>query len=565
MSTSVFVRRGRDVTRFWRRPLFITFVFLLITLLAWFFIARNLAHRHEPFECSDNFVEYVESPTESIGVHESQIYIGMVTGRGVMKARAKPAHDAWMRHFRPQNNFIFTTEASQDTSQEDHEWFPDAKIVEVPDSGDDYWSAQYRFVYGMKYLLEIAQKRQDDKVRWFYITDDDTFVVPRNLYRLIARLNAQKKYEEPAFVGNCNYPHTDRFLGGSGVLITKPALELYFENEHTCAHKFEKRKVEQYYDYDLPICYQEILKAKGLPFKPCTSAPEMFTRMLVDKCSSAYVPPLDYQLGSFHKHIMNSAAFHFYYKPEDMKNIIEFYPREYFDIRQCTPHYFELDELMQHKNEIETPVAKKVTDSDIRVVRVSKTDDQTLAKSIAEQKTKKKKLWVLFVGQETCVETNDLLPKVLSYYKPSEALLIGGIATRKDMQSRKIPFGAGFAVSQEWINRATMNCEDNLEKCAKIVLKQVPRLITDETVRIREGSFLVHHPLHYCTKEGIQHFDVVEGPLRPEEMAVFGPSSDKDDKCFPQLYTSGTYHFEMWQKLEQEKKEKQKNKRNKIL
>jgi hypothetical protein len=505
----------------------LTTLFFIVFLLLWTKNTRN-GSSITASDCTDTFEEL---KNDKIGVHENQLYIAVVTGRREMKVRAKLAHDAWLQHFKPSNNFVFTsppTKHDEDISN----LFTHATVISVPDSVDDYWAAQYRFVYGMKYLLDVANSRNDNNVRWFLIADDDTFIIPRNLFRLLAKLSLQYKHEIPSFFGNCNYPRTDRFLGGAGVLITKPALQLYFDNYHKCSVQIEMQKYQQYYDIVVPDCYYEILQEKKLSYEVCTHVEELYARRFEDKCSYRHMPHIQFQPNGFGKNLQNTASVHFYKDKNEVQSMLSMFPRDYFEVKRCVTHYFDRKELLTHKFDANARAMEKTPRVEIEVHRLQTGSDEEIVK---EMILRSKKPWHVFVLKSTCVDLGSALPRLLSQFTETEPLFIVGDASPTDLAKERITIGAGFILSRTFITNTLGNCKEGA--CVKDVLN---RLRSFKDHKVIHGSILEEHPLDYCSKSGMYHTDT-KYPFNKEEIAIFPPYRNLNGSlvCNPPLFVRG--------------------------
>jgi hypothetical protein len=186
----------------------------------------------------------------------SDLYIAMVTGGNFFTSRALPSYKNWMQQFSAQNNFIITS------NDELNYELPRANIVRILNpngSQNSYWHAQYRFVESMYLLYAIAHNRNDTRVKWFMLTDDDTFIVPYNLMTLIQDLNIKGYDNNISIIGNAL---PNRIFSGGGVLFSRNALQLIIDHYSNCP---EGRNSKEYYDVALSICVRKILDSMGNP------------------------------------------------------------------------------------------------------------------------------------------------------------------------------------------------------------------------------------------------------------------------------------------------------------
>ncbi|KAL0487822.1 1 TM domain-containing transmembrane protein [Acrasis kona] len=483
--------------------------------------------------------EFTEQQNNQIGVREEQVYLSMVSGSLKLEEKARHSYSAWMTFFKPENNFIVTTTPKDISLRSNYKnWFGNSNIVEVKGSKNDYWSAQYRFYYAMKNMYKTAVLREDEDVRWFFVADDDSFVIPLNMYRAIAYHNSRGLHKKPVFLGMCNYPESDRFLGGAGVLISKPALKLLINFESLCEEPIQKQAEDHYYDLDVPRCFLDIASKLNIQVSGCYSAPQMFDRMLIDRCSKAYSVVDVMQPHGFRSYLESMVSYHRYYKKEDIDDIKSFYPQnKYFDIGHC-PHYFSLSSF---KKEDEAKVKIKervVADSPSISIDVKRVDEANSDESILRAIGRKTKSdWTVIIGPSSCSDQQGL-ENMLYKYKSKSVHIFTGTASNKVDSGRLLPLGSGLIVSKGWVAKVFKDCKVINKSCIKSALQNARQ----HKIIVKRGEILEQHPLQFCTPEGKDHPD---GKYRIDTRFV-GIYGSYNGTCEHEVYEYGTQHFEMW-------------------
>jgi hypothetical protein len=236
------------------------FVFLLIVCFA--IITRPIIIHNWRNSLRD--VAILKATESDPQIHDSpsisDIYISMVTGGSYFASRAVAAYQYWMQHFAAQNNFIITSNDEKSYA------LPRANIVKITSphgSRDSYWAAQYRFVEAMFFMYAIAEKRNDKLVKWFMVTDDDTFVIPYNLLKLTQELNNQGLDKNISIVGNA-LSDGSRLFSGAGVIFSRDALKMIVDHYANCA----KGQYPKEYDLTLTTCVRKMLDDLGRENQP---------------------------------------------------------------------------------------------------------------------------------------------------------------------------------------------------------------------------------------------------------------------------------------------------------
>ncbi|KAL0481897.1 hypothetical protein AKO1_011351 [Acrasis kona] len=464
--------------------------------------------------------KYIEHVEYKIGVNQNQVYIAVASGANMLESKAKVAHDEWLNRFKPENNYIITTKLNSTIFSKANKWFPNAHVIQVPNSEDNYWSAQYRFFYAMQYMYRASVERNDNKVRWFYVADDDTFVIPYQFYKLMARLHSENIHLRPAIVGRCEYPTSERFYGGSGVLINTLAMKLLMENLNLCSVALDSSmpRVGHYYDIDVPKCFIEIADKLKISVQGCIPAPEMSDRMFKDKCTKKYFPSIQEQPKGL------------YYKKTDIDQLKSVYGPEHFDVGDTL--YFERTAPLVFSKDITHLSNKQMNRTIIRVPdNPCDTDIANSISDIVDMNTD----WYVIVPSSACITNSNFDES----FVPTVPIVIAGSSSRVWKPNHKIPFGSGLIISNSWVKK--MNLQ-NSDKSSRI--KFVFDNISGEQIKIRDGIILQHHPLQLCENPNNFYIDGLYA-VHPDRIIVHGSINNS---CTNNYYEEGSQHHEMWAK-----------------
>uniref|UniRef100_A0A3B4E0G6 Glycoprotein-N-acetylgalactosamine 3-beta-galactosyltransferase 1 n=1 Tax=Pygocentrus nattereri TaxID=42514 RepID=A0A3B4E0G6_PYGNA len=141
----------------------------------------------------------------------------VLTGPQFLESRAKHVHATWGKHC---NKVLYMSSEESD--------FPTVKLNVTEGRDQLYWKTIRAFQFIYEHHLDDAD--------WFLKADDDTFVVPENLRRLLSQLNT----EDPLYLGRRFRPFIAQgyMSGGAGYVLSKEALRRFVKghDDGSCTH-----------------------------------------------------------------------------------------------------------------------------------------------------------------------------------------------------------------------------------------------------------------------------------------------------------------------------------------
>eukprot|EP00747_Dinoflagellata_sp_TGD_P179560 gnl/TRDRNA2_/TRDRNA2_30573_c0_seq1.p1 gnl/TRDRNA2_/TRDRNA2_30573_c0~~gnl/TRDRNA2_/TRDRNA2_30573_c0_seq1.p1 ORF type:complete len:597 (-),score=90.02 gnl/TRDRNA2_/TRDRNA2_30573_c0_seq1:63-1853(-) len=152
--------------------------------------------------------------------------------------RCLQAQDTWIRHIGPQDRVLFLAD-------EDVEWNEDHKklqsVLRVPvhslwpdcrhpdpkynEGCSPYHLLPLKVGYGLQAAAEVAEQAGLDP-SWYVILDDDTFVVPKNMRRVLGPYDPHEAH----VMGNVGVSRCPGMCGGAGWAMSKKAVAGFREN-----------------------------------------------------------------------------------------------------------------------------------------------------------------------------------------------------------------------------------------------------------------------------------------------------------------------------------------------
>jgi hypothetical protein len=467
-------------------------------------------------------------------VNRDEIYIAMVTGHNQHYKVAYPNYRAWIRHFNP-NNAMLITSANDDKLVKD---IAPSILSVVSNTGDSQETAQERFIQAIFRIYELAKSRNDQKAKFFLIVDDDTFIIPKNMMRLLARMRAKGQDEEMNIASRCEFMDGKyHFLGGSGVIMTRPAIEAITAYYRKCPEHIGPDMY--FYDVSVSRCFRRILdsnpRTKGQP--NCIDQIELHRDHPKDQCNQEGLFNND---GNIYNHMgENVASFHYMNAEELVDEARSWFPDYMFE--ETAQYCADKTELLKPADPpvVEEPTVEHLTEDDIFIapVKLGETANEAIKRVWSDVEARGSK-WVVFAREGSCVSTLSLA-NILSKHRSSEILYVGGETSRLEMKKKPgLTYGAGFAVTNEWLRRAASPCLG--QECEK----QIASVLKDNNVVIRQGVILHKNPVEYCTKSGRFHYDT---RYRFDRLNLSIFPAYEEDKCVPD-------NFWKWRKDEEKKK-----------
>ncbi|XP_069679907.1 chondroitin sulfate synthase 1 [Periplaneta americana] len=200
-------------------------------------------------------------------VHNSRktlLFVGVMTAHKYLATRARAVYETWGREI-PGRIAFFTSATSVPPSNR-----PDLPLVRLKGVDDSYPPQKKSFL-----MLQYMWERYGDRFEWFLRADDDVYVRPDRLERLLRSVDSRK----PQFIGQAGRGNQEEFgllsleydenfcMGGPGVLLSRETLARVAPHVKTCLRNL----YTTHEDVELGRCVQ---KFAGIP---CTWSYEMQT------------------------------------------------------------------------------------------------------------------------------------------------------------------------------------------------------------------------------------------------------------------------------------------------
>ncbi|EFC42543.1 predicted protein [Naegleria gruberi] len=157
-----------------------------------------------------------------------------------------------------ENTFLFTDLPLNDQNLMNYYSRLTIKSSSLQNLPPGYGGAQYRFIESLFIMLELKRIRNDSKVRWFFLSDDDHLMIPTNYLKVIAKYEFKLKsgeisMEEPLIIGRI--PSCSQLSGGPGIIFNEKAIELLKFNFDNCLDTFGLA----YYDLTIYKCINHVI------------------------------------------------------------------------------------------------------------------------------------------------------------------------------------------------------------------------------------------------------------------------------------------------------------------
>ncbi|KAG2389120.1 hypothetical protein C9374_014520 [Naegleria lovaniensis] len=204
-----------------------------------------------------------------ICISNELLYIAKITHHGNLHGLMKASYETMFSSeiafpFKKDNFFIFS---DQPFSERDYSQYTHATLVQNT-KGSGYNAAQQRFIESLYYMLDKRNERNDSKVHWFILSDDDMFMISRNLFRVIGKYerkisNGELDMNQPLIIGrstNCR-----ELSGGASVIFNDKAILLLKKHLDACIAKFGL----EYFDLTIYKCVSQYIPTQEPNLDPC--------------------------------------------------------------------------------------------------------------------------------------------------------------------------------------------------------------------------------------------------------------------------------------------------------
>ncbi|KAJ9588123.1 hypothetical protein L9F63_018514 [Diploptera punctata] len=200
-------------------------------------------------------------------VHNSRktlLFVGVMTAQKYLPTRATAVYETWGKEL-PGRIAFFTSSTSIPPANR-----PDLPLVRLKGVDDSYPPQKKSFL-----MLQYMWENYGNKFEWFLRADDDVYVRPDRLERLLRSVDSRK----PQFIGQAGRGNQEEFgllsleydenfcMGGPGVLLSRETLARVAPHVKTCLQNL----YTTHEDVELGRCVQ---KFAGIP---CTWSYEMQT------------------------------------------------------------------------------------------------------------------------------------------------------------------------------------------------------------------------------------------------------------------------------------------------
>jgi chondroitin sulfate synthase len=182
--------------------------------------------------CSFSVSTYTTDPPPQTEL----LLVGVMTANHFLETRAKAVFDTWGQKI-PGKTIFFTSKGATPKYQD----FP---LVEI-DGVDDRYPPMKKFYKIVKNIYD----NYGDKFEWFMRADDDVYIRPERLEKLLRSLNSSEPHYigqmgqgTPEDLGRLSLSSEDNFcMGGSGFIISKETLKRIGPNMGRCIKELYSR------------------------------------------------------------------------------------------------------------------------------------------------------------------------------------------------------------------------------------------------------------------------------------------------------------------------------------
>lgn len=199
-------------------------------------------------------------PPPTYCVSNDVLYFGQLTHNGNLNGQMKRMYEAVHPRskepfLKKENTFFFT---DIEPSPSHVSFFSRITLMASKGGKVGYDGAQRRFLESIFTMLELKKERNDKRVRWFMLSDDDHMSIPANLMRTLAKYElklerGELSVDEPLIIGRT--PECRAVSGGAGVIFNEKAIEVLKVNMEECIKKVGL----QWYDYTIYRCVNDVL------------------------------------------------------------------------------------------------------------------------------------------------------------------------------------------------------------------------------------------------------------------------------------------------------------------